>query len=201
MLSPSWRAAPRAVRATAIVAGAAVAVLLGGLVLTLLNSSYSGGGPVPFHFSYRGLYRTAPEAGGYVRVRSPAHGAALKYSFAVNPLRLPPYTGASGAEVPIYAAEYVRALRRRYPDVVLRGEGKSRITNTLSGYQVAYTATIGGREMMGRDMLLVPERPGARDGLAVVMLTAPGADSQITSPLEIASTGVLQRPLKTFSFG
>jgi hypothetical protein len=200
MLSPSWRSAPRAARVTAVIAGAAVVVALAALVLTLLNSTYSRGAP-PFHFSYRGLHRTAPEAGGYVRVRAPAHGAAVQYSFAVNPLRLPPYRGAPGAAVPLYAGKYIGALRSRYPDLILRGEGKSRINSSLSGYQIAYTATIAGREMMGRDVLLVHERPGVRDGLAIVMLTAPGANRQITSPLEIASTGVLQRPLKTFSLG
>ena len=201
LLAPSWRRAPRGARAVALIAGAGLLALIVGGVLTLLNSTYSRGGTPPFHFSYRGLYRTTPEPGGYVRVRSPAHGAALKYSFAVNPVRLPPYSGSPAAEVPIYATRYIRALRARHPDLVLQGEGKSRLTSSLGGYQIAYTTTIGGRAMMVRVVLLVPERDGARRGLAIVMMTAPGANSQITSPLEIASTGVLQRPLKTFSFG
>ena len=33
------------------------------------------------------------------------------------------------------------------------------------------------------------------------MLTAPGANPQITEPLEVGSTGVLLRPLKTFALG
>ena len=200
LLAPRWDRAPRPARVLAVLAAVLFVALAVGLVLTLLNSTYSRGGRVPFHFDYRGLYRTTPEAGGYVRVRSPAHGAALKYSFAVNPLKLPAYRGSSAGEVPIFAAGLIGALRRSYPDFVLQGEGKSRLSSTLSGYQIAFTATVAGRPMMVREVLLVPERPGAREGLRIVMLTAPGADSQITSPLEIATTGVLQRPLKTFSF-
>jgi len=201
MLAPSWRSAPRAARAAAVIGGVALLALAVSVVLSLLNSSYSRGGQPSFHFSYRGLSRVSPEAGGYVRVQSHGHNGELKYSFAVDPLRLQAYSGAPGAQVPIYAAGYIRELRRRYPDLVLRGEGKTRLNSSLGGYQVAYTARIGGREMLVRDVLLLPERAGARRGVHIVMLTAPGVNPQITAPLEVASTGVLQRPLKTFSFG
>jgi len=55
--------------------------------------------------------------------------------------------------------------------------------------------------MFGRDVLLVPQQPGAREGVEIVMLTSPKASPQVTSPLEVASAGVLLRPLKTFTFG
>ena len=84
---------------------------------------------------------------------------------------------------------------------MLRGEGKARLSSTLGGYQVAYTRTYAGRPMMGRNILLLHERPGQRSGVEIVMLTAPGADPQITEPLEIGSTGSLLRPLKTFALG
>ena len=83
---------------------------------------------------------------------------------------------------------------------MLRGEGKTRV-NTVPGYHVLYTAQIEGRTMWGRDVLLLPERPGVREGVDIVMLTSPTANAQITSPLEVATAGVLLRPLKTFSFG
>jgi hypothetical protein len=35
----------------------------------------------------------------------------------------------------------------------------------------------------------------------IVMLTSPTADAQVTSPSEVASAGVLLRPLKTFALG
>jgi hypothetical protein len=71
----------------------------------------------------------------------------------------------------------------------------------LTGYQVLYTAQIQGREVFGRDVLLLPGRRGVREGVDIVMLTSATATMQITSPLEVAGTGVLLRPLKTFSFG
>ena len=201
MLSPSWRRASRGVRAAVVVAGVVLVAVIAGGVLTLLNSTYGHGGASPFHFSYRGLYRTTPEPGGFIRVQSHDSSGRLEYSFAVNPLELPPYSGSELGEAGLYAAGYVRELARRYPDFVLRGEGKARLSSTLGGYQVAYTRTVAGRPMMGRNILLLHERPGQRSGVEIVMLTAPGADPQITEPLEIGSTGSLLRPLKTFALG
>jgi hypothetical protein len=50
-------------------------------------------------------------------------------------------------------------------------------------------------------VLLLPEKPGARAGVEIVMLTAVGATKEVKEPGEVASGGVLLRPLKTFSFG
>ncbi len=91
-------------------------------------------------------------------------------------------------------------MRRRYPDFVLRGEGKTRVT-TVPGYDVYYTTVVEGRKMFGRDVLLLPERRGAREGVEIVMLTSPTANAQVTAPIEVATVGVLSRPLKSFSFG
>jgi len=75
------------------------------------------------------------------------------------------------------------------------------VTNTELGYQILYTSTVDGRRMYGRNVLLLPPHAGAREGVALVMLTATNASPQVASPMEVASTGVLLRPLKTFSFG
>jgi hypothetical protein len=201
LLSPSWRSASRLARGMVIAAVAALVVLLAALGLTLANSTYSHGGRVPFGFSYRDLYKVAPEAGGYVRVQARWPDGALKYSYAVDALRLPAYKGALSGEMPIYAVSYVRALRARYRGFALRGEGKTKISNTLTGYQVAYWADVEGSEMYARDVLLLPERAGVREGVDIRMLTSPGASAQVLSPLEVGETGVLLRPLKTFLFG
>ena len=111
-----------------------------------------------------------------------------------------PTRALSPAELPLYAAGYLRALRSRYAGFVLRGEGAKRV-NAVSAYNIFYTAVVDGRTMYGRDVLLVPPRPGAREGVNIVMLTSPTADSQVTSPLEVASEGVLLKPLKTFTLG
>jgi hypothetical protein len=201
LLAPRWNAAPRLARFAVVGAAVALVAVLAAVGLTLANTTYSHGGPVPFSFNYRDLYRVAPERGGYVRVQSRWPDGALKYSYAVDPLRLPPYTGALTGEMPIYAASYIRALSRTYRGFDLRGEGKTKISNTLTGYQVAYWADVEGREMYARDVLLMPERPGVREGVDIHMLTAPGASPQVLSPLEVGETGVLLRPLKNFSFG
>jgi hypothetical protein len=199
LLAPRWHAAGGFVRGVVIAAGIGFVALAIGAFLTLEPAKISHGGAVPFHFSYRGLYRTAPAAGGYVQVQRRAHGR-LEDAFAVAPLRLPPYAGGLSGELPLYASGYIRALSRKYEGFVLRGEGKTRV-NTVPAYNVLYTATVQGREMYGRDVLLLPERSGVRDGVALQMLTSPTADSQVTSPLEVASAGVLEKPLKTFTFG
>jgi hypothetical protein len=200
LLSPAWRAASRPVRTLVIAALAGLLALIVGAVLTLENASFSHAGKVPFSFSYRSLYRVAPDLGGFVKVQRHRSGERLEDSFAVGPLTLPPYTGSLTGALPLYAAGYIRTLTQRYRGVVLRGEGKTRV-NTVPGYHVLYSAQIDGQTMWGRDVLLLPQRPGAREGVVIVMLTAPDANAQVSSPLEVASAGVLLRPLKTFTFG
>jgi hypothetical protein len=200
LLAPHWRAAPRLLRAGVIAAGVTLVAIAVALVLTLENAHYSQGGRVPFSFSYRGLYRVASDPGGFVKIEGRYRDGSLKYSYAVAPLELPPYSGSVSGELPVYAALYTVELRRRYPDLVLRGEGKTRV-NTVPGYQVLYTAGIEGHRMLGRDVLLLPPREGVRAGVAIEMLTSPTASAQIKAPSEVASTGVLLRPLKTFTFG
>ncbi len=200
LLSPRWRAASRLTRALVIASLAGLLLLAVAAVLTLENASYSRGGRVSFSFSYRSLSKVAPGPGEYVKIQRRRSDGRLLDSFAVRPLRLPPYAGGLSAALPLYAAGYIRGMHGRYEDLVLRSEGKTRV-NTVPAYNIEYTATVEGHKMFGRDVLLVPQRPGARDGVDIVMLTAPTADPQVTSPLEVASDGVLLKPLKTFTLG
>jgi hypothetical protein len=200
LLTPWWRRSSRLVHALVIAGGAALVVLAVAVVLTLEPASYSHGASPAFSFTYRDLYRTTPEPGGYVRVESRYPDGLLKYSYAVNPLIVPPYRGSASGAVPVYATRYAERLVRRFPAVVLRGEGKTRV-NKVPAYQVLYETRIDGREMYGRNVLLLPERAGARVGVEIVMLTAVGATSEVKEAGEVASGGVLLRPLKTFSFG
>jgi hypothetical protein len=200
LLSPWWRASSSLVRGLTLVLVAALLAIALGAFLTLENAHYSRGGRVPFGFSYRGLYRVAPEAGGYVRLERHDGSGHLEDSFAVGPLALPPYAGGASGELPVYAAGYVQTLRASDDGFVLRAEGKTRV-NGVPAYQVVYTERIGGRTIWGRNVFLLPERAGARRGVTIVMLTSPKADAQVTSPLEVASAGVLLRPLKTLALG
>jgi hypothetical protein len=200
LLAPRWRAAPRLVRALVLGAGILLVALAIGAVLTLEPAHYSRGGRVPFSFTYRSLWRVAPERGGYVRVDARYPDGSLKYSYAVNPLTVPPYSGASNGALPVYATVYSERLASRFGGLVIRGQGKTRV-NKVPAYQVLYEAHLDGRLMYGRNVLLLPEREGAREGVEIVMLTAAGATSEVKEAAKVASGGVLLRPLKTFSFG
>ena len=201
LLSPRWHAASTLARAAVIAAGVCLAAGIVAAALTLENARFSHGGSLPFSFSYRDLYRVAPDPGGYVKVQSRWPDGALKYSYAVDPLRLPAYSGELSGELPLYVAGFTRVLSQRYRDFALRGEGRSKVNSSLTGYEVLYDADLQGHEMYGRDVLLLPPRRGAREGVEIVMLTSPTASPQVRSPFEVASTGVLLRPLKTFTFG
>jgi hypothetical protein len=200
LLSPRWRAASPLTRALVRVLVVGFVALAIGAFLTLENAHYSRGGRVPFSFNYRGIYRVAPAPGEWVRLERHSAGGRLEDSYAVRPLMLPPYSGSLTGELPLYAAGYIRMLRSRDADFVLRGEGKTRV-NTVPAYNVDYTTRIAGHTMYGRDVLLVAQKPGEREGVNIVMLTSPTANSQVTSPLEVASAGVLLKPLKTFTLG
>jgi hypothetical protein len=200
LISPWWRASSRVVRAITLALVAGAIALAVGAFLTLENAHYSHGGKVPFGFSYRSLYRSAPQPGGYVRLERHDAAGRLEDSFEVGPLTLPPYTGGSSGALPAYATGYIKTLQAHDEGFVLRDEGKTRV-NTVPAYQVIYTTRVQGRTMWGRNVLLLPERPGARGGVTIVMLTSPTADAQVTTPLEVASAGVLLRPLKTLTLG
>jgi hypothetical protein len=196
LLEPRWRAARPAVRGLAMAAGAALSIALIVAVLSLLDARYSRGGAVPFSFSYRGLYRTAPDPGGYVKVARVAHGR-LEDSFAVEALRIAPYAGSVTGVLPLRSAGYVRELRHRFAGFRLQSEGKTRITSTLAGYDVRYSALIDGRRLSGRDIFLLPSGVHVREGVVLEMLSSERAS--LAKP--VATQGVLEKPLKTFSFG
>jgi hypothetical protein len=195
LLEPRWRSAAPVVRSLVLAAAAGLLVLIVAAVLALLDASYSHGGPVPFSFKYKGLYRTTPDPGDYVKLTRTA-GGRLEDSYVVAPLRLGHYTGSVTGELPLFAAGYARALASRFPHFRLEGEGKTRINSTLSGYQVLYSTLLHGRLFYGRDVMLLPEH-GARQGVIVEMLS----DQPATISKPVASSGVLERPLKTFAFG
>ncbi len=200
MLEPRWRRSGRGAKAAIVAAGVALLVLVAGVVLTLEPARFAHGGALPFSFTYSGLYKQPAEQGGYARVAAHYPDGSIKYSFAVNPLVLPPYEGEASGAVPVYATGYWRHVEQRFPGLQRTGEGKTRV-NKVPAYQLLYKVRIDGREMYGRNVLLLPERPGARRGVEIVMLTAAGATSEVKEPSEVASGGVLLRPLKTFSFG
>jgi hypothetical protein len=196
LVEPRWRASAPLIRGIVIVAGIALVALSVGGALTVLDASYSHGGRVAFSFKYKGLYRTTPDLGGYVKVARSSDGR-LRDSFAVAPIVLAPYRGSSTGELPLFAASYARKLSRRFPDFELKGEGKTRITSTLAGYDVRYSALIDGHLMYGRDVMLLPAGNHPREGVVLEMIT----DDHASVARPVANSGVLEKPLKTFTFG
>lgn len=196
LLEPRWRSATPLTRGLGRVLVLALLAITIAVVLTLLDASYSHGGPVPFSFKYKGLYKTTPNPGGYVKVVR-STGGQLEDSYAVAPLVIGRYEGSVTGELPLAATGYTHTLAHRFSGFKLEGEGKTRITSTLAGYEVLYKAIVGGREMNGRDVMLIPGGHDVREGVVIEMLS--NEPASISKP--VASSGVLETPLKTFAFG
>jgi hypothetical protein len=203
LLAPRWRRAGPVSRSLWAGAFALATATIVGVALTLLNPTLSHGGAVPFSFSYGGLSRTAPGPGGYARVQRIVAGR-LEDSFEVAPFTLPSHSAALGAALAMYASGYVQRLAAVHlpgqSGFVLRGQGSTQIDAVppYATYNVFYTTTVQGRSMYGRNVLLLPERPGARRGVEIAMLTAAAGNRQVTSPLDVGVKGALEEPLGTF---
>src|SRR5262249_39604160 len=123
LLSARWRSASPSLRGAAIVSSVLLLALAILVVGRLLDPSLSHAGRAPSTSTSRGLPGVAPAPGGYVRVERRGADGRLKASFAVEPLRLPAYSGNPAGELPLYATGYVRSLSRSLPHFVLRAEG------------------------------------------------------------------------------
>jgi hypothetical protein len=200
LLAPRWRRASAGRRGLAVAVATALLGALVAVVLTVQSPAVSRGAPVPFSFTYRGLYRTSPEPGEYVKVQDLRDGL-LEDSFAVGPLTLPPYKGEPSGALALFADGHIRELAAAHRGFELRGEGTTQIdaVGSYATYNIFYTADVQGREMYGRDVLLLPERPGARSGVAIAMLAAATDSPQVTSPLDVGVKGPLEGLLGTFA--
>jgi hypothetical protein len=198
LVEPRWRRASRTTR-TAVMAGVGLIVALILLVVVVTwPKSISHGGAVPFRFDYADhLHRVAPARGELARVEARSRGL-LAASFAVASLRVPPYSGDLEGELPLFAKELIEGLAARYPHFALALEGKIR-NNDVPGYTIDFSATLNGRPIFGRVVLLFPDHTHQRDGLQVTMLERP--NSQVTSPDRIAITSDLKTPFTTFQLG
>ncbi len=204
LLAPRWRRASWVARALWLGAAALVVAAVAAAALTLLSPSISHVGPVGFSFDYGGLHRTGANPGGWAKVQRTVRGR-LEDSFAVAPLQLPPYRGTLGSALAMYAAAYVPRLAAARVSgqhgFTLRGQGSTQIdaVGSYATYNVFYATTVEGRRMYGRNVLLLPERQGARKGVEIAMLTAVAGNRQVTSPLDVGVKGTLEEPLSTFA--
>ncbi len=208
LLAPRWRRASAGVRLLWGAGAVALLAAIAGAALTLASPTISHGEPVPFSFSYAGLHRTSANPGGYAKVQHVVDGR-LESSFAVGPFLLPPHHGALGAALAMYASGYVQRLAAGeggthipgQSGFVLRGQGSTQIdaVSSYATYNVFYTTTVQGQEMYGRNVLLLPDQPGARRGVEITMLTTVAGNRQVTSPLDVGVKGALEEPLGTFA--
>jgi hypothetical protein len=211
LAAPRWRRASARVRRLAVLAAVLLAAAILAAVLALRSATISHGGHVPFSFAYKGLSESTPEAGTYVRVQR-SSGGRLQDSFAVAPLRLPRYTGSVTAAYALQASGYIHALAARYPDFQLVAQGPVRtsafgsweelppstIYYHVPTYTIAFTASVQGHPVYGREIWLVPNRAGAREGVDIRMLSAASAH---LSPTTLGTVGVLSRPMRSFTLG
>ena len=200
LLAPRWRRASWAARGSILAVGVFLVVVAAGAVARLEPPRLSHSGAVPFSFRYAGLYRVNPTAGGYVSVRRPLAGR-LQDSFAVAPLALAPYRGEPSAALALYATGYIHRLAALNREFKLRGEGWTQVDSVskYAVYNVFYTVAVQGRAMYGREVLLLPERLGARRGVVISMLSEVAGNRQVTSPLLVGTKGVLAGPLTSFA--
>ena len=200
LLSPRWRRAARAARAPLLAAALLLLLLLAAAVARFLPPTLSYSGSRSFSFSYSGLYRAPPPPGDSVLVRRPRAGRP-QASFAVAPLLLAPYRGEPGAALALYATDYIRRLRGSYRGFALRGEGWTQVDSVspYAVYNVFFTADLRGQPTYGREVLILPEHPGARAGVSISMLSRVGAEKQVTSPLLLGTKGALAAPLTSFA--
>ena len=135
---------------------------------------------------------------GAMFVLDSRRGDLFLQSYTVQRLVLPRYSGAVSALLPTYAAGHIARLRKRFPGFQLADEGKARI-NEAPGYQVGYRFKRGERTVYGRDVLLIPDEPGVREGVVLRLLQTNAAGAH--QPADVGAVGALKKPLRSFRFG
>jgi hypothetical protein len=202
LVGPRVRALPRAVRLAlaalaALIVVAAAAVLLRDTRDTRPHAVVRT--PVAFNVLYpKPLERVRPRGREVLRLQTPP-GTAAPQSFAVTPLRLPPYRGDAGALLAVMASNLVTRMSKTVPGFVWRGDGRVNY-NRQPGYEIQFQATIGGRTMYGRRTLLLPggDTP-PRAGVDIMILAA--RSPAIPSINAVATNGALKTAIRSFRFG
>ena len=155
-------------------------------------------GPATFNLVYGSQLQRVSEPRTLLALRRERAGLFLD-SYVVRALDLPPYRGAVGGTLPVYAAGYLDRLRKRYGRFELAGEGRTRINNGI-GYQVFLRARRGERTLYVRHLLLVPDDPeGARRGVIIEIESTPAAGTP--NALGVGNAGPLKQALRSFRFG
>jgi len=194
-------ARPLAVRMAAVAVAVTIVIAAAVIVLTSRpdETAVVIRKPVTLNFIHGPQWAPVRRAGTLVALRHESARGLFLDAYAIRDLMLPPYRGAAGGLLPVYADAYVRTLPRRYPGFELVGEGRARINNAI-GYAVTFRARAGARRLYARHFLLVEEEPeGRRHGVIVEIESTPAAGTPNAD--EIGNHGALKTPLRSFRFG
>jgi hypothetical protein len=154
--------------------------------------------PVTYNFAYGPQFERVQTPGTLLALRHTSNGLFLD-SYVLRDLSLPPYSGAVGGMLPVYANGYIDKLSRRYRGFEFVGEGRTRINNGI-GYEVTFRSKLGSRTLYGRHLLLVEDQPdGLRRGVIIELESTAAAGTPNAD--EIGNHGALKAPLRSFRFG
>ena len=154
-------------------------------------------GPV-FNLRYAPVLHRAPAKPGVLFELDGRRGSLFVQSLVIRPLRLPAYRGQVSGMLPVYAARRMEQVRRRYADLAVLDEGKARMGDA-PGYQIGFRARLGKRTLYGREVLVVPDEPGARDGVAMTVVQTHAAGAHTLD--DVGNVGAIKKPFRSFRFG
>lgn len=195
--------APRSLAVRVAAAVLAVAILVVAVVIALTSrpdeSAVLVREPITLNLIHGPQWEPVERRGTLVALRNESPAGLFLDAYAIRELRLPPYRGAVGGMLPVYADAYIRALERRYRSFELVGEGRARLNNAI-GYALTFRARLGPRRLYGRHYLLVEEEPeGGRHGVILEIESTPAAGTP--NAATIGNHGALKMPLRSFRFG
>jgi hypothetical protein len=153
--------------------------------------------PVAFNLQYGGRLRRIHDAGALVHLETRRHGRFVQ-SYVVRPLHLPPYRGDVNGIMPLYASGQLARLAARDPRLEPTNEGRMKI-DLANAYDIQFRTRVDGHVALGRHILVLPDRPGARDGVILELLARSGPTVRATD--DVGTAGALKKPLRSFRFG
>jgi hypothetical protein len=188
---------------TRVASAAALVAVLGALGLVLagrggeVHAIHRTPAPV-FNVRYAPVLHPSPDRPGVLFELVGRRGDLFLQSMTVRPLHLPAYRGAVSGQLPILAVQHARVVRREYDSFTVLDEGKARIYDA-PGYQIGFRARRGPRTIYGREILLLPNVPAARDGVTITLLQTNAAGAHAVA--DVGVVGALKKPFRSFRFG
>jgi hypothetical protein len=143
------------------------------------------------------VHSATPRPGELARLvaRRPRVG----WELTIRPFRVPAYAGDAGhALLPILGDRQARLLRRANPGFGLHDEGRAQISG-FPGYQVGFIAGRPGRQVQGRDIMLIPADRGSR--LGVLISYRQTSAKRVLGPGDLDTAKAVKKALRSLNFG